>query len=61
MIGDRLDITGARGGLEAAEATLTLRAAIANSDFEDYWHYHLAQEHQRLYPGTARGQCAIGT
>jgi len=56
LIGDRLDITGARWGLQGAEAILTLRAVIANGDYEDYWRYHLACEHQRLYPGTAQGQ-----
>jgi hypothetical protein len=46
LIGDRLDITGARWGLEYAEAILTLRAVIANGDFDYYWRYHLAKEHQ---------------
>jgi hypothetical protein len=58
MIGDRLDITGARWGLEGAEAILTLRAMISNGDFEEYWRSHLAREHQRLYPGTAQGRNA---
>jgi hypothetical protein len=44
LIGDRLDITGARWGLEAAEAILTLRAVITNGDFEEYWRFHLARE-----------------
>ena len=61
LIGDRLDITGARWGLQGAEAILTLRAVIANGDYDDYWRYHLACEHQRLYPGTtprpAHTQC----
>src|SRR5215468_8099240 len=56
LIGDRLDITGARWGLQGAVAILTLRAVIANGDYDDYWRYHLAQEHQRLYPGTTQGQ-----
>ena len=56
LIGDRLDITGARWGLDGAEAILTLRAVISNGDFDDYWRFHLAREHQRLYPGTAQGQ-----
>ncbi len=56
LIGDRLDITGARWGLDGAEAILTLRAVISNGDFDDYWRYHLAQEHQRLYPGTTQGR-----
>jgi hypothetical protein len=60
LIGDRLDISGARWGLEGAEAVLTLRAVISNGDFDEYWHFHLAREHQRLYPGTAQGQYALG-
>jgi hypothetical protein len=57
---DRLDIGGARWGLDGAEAVLTLRAVISNGDFEEYWSYHLAREHQRLYPGTKQGQYALG-
>jgi hypothetical protein len=60
LIGDRLDITGARWGLDGAEAVLTLRAVISNGDFGDYWRFHLAREHQRLYPGTAQGQYTLG-
>jgi len=60
MIGGRLDITGARWGLDGAEAVLTLRAVISNGDFEEYWRFHLAREHQRLYPGTAQGEYALG-
>ncbi|MGH3190191.1 MAG: ISKra4 family transposase, partial [Streptosporangiaceae bacterium] len=59
IIGDRLCITGSRWGLDSAEAVLTLRAVIANGDFEDYWRYHLEREHQRLYPGTAQGQYTL--
>jgi hypothetical protein len=60
LIGDRLDITGARWGLHGAEAILTLRAVISNGDFDEYWHFHLAREHQRLYPGTTQGQYTLG-
>jgi hypothetical protein len=60
LIGDRLDITGARWGLEGAEAILTLRTVISNGDFDEYWRFHLAREHQRLYPGTAQGQYTLG-
>ena len=59
LIGDRLDITGARWGLPGAEAVLTMRAVIANGDFDQYWRYHLAREHQRLYPGTEQGQYTL--
>ncbi|HEV2239687.1 MAG TPA: ISKra4 family transposase [Streptosporangiaceae bacterium] len=60
LIGDRLDITGARWGLDGAEAILTLRAVISNGDFGEYWRFHLAREHQRLYPGTRQGQYTLG-
>ena len=60
IIADRLSIGGARWGLDGAEAVLTLRAVISNGDFEEYWRFHLAREHQRLYPGTRQGQYALG-
>ena len=45
-----MDITGARWGLDTAEAILKLRALHANGDFDAYWKYHLQQEHQRNHP-----------
>ena len=60
LIADRLNLGGCRWGLDGAEAVLTLRAVIANGDFEEYWRFHLACEHQRLYPGTSQGQYALG-
>jgi hypothetical protein len=59
-LGDRLDITGARWGLDGAEAILTLPAVISNGDFDEYWRFHLAREHQRLYPGTTQGDYTLG-
>lgn len=50
LIGDRLDITGARWGLQGAEAVLQLRALTDNGDLDAYWHLHATREHQRLYP-----------
>jgi len=44
-----MDITGARWGLAGAEAILKLRALKANGDFEEYWRYHLAQEHHNVH------------
>ncbi|WP_331719580.1 ISKra4 family transposase [Streptomyces virginiae] len=52
LIADRLDITGARWGLDGAEAVLRLRAVVANGDLDSYWRYHAAREHERLYPAT---------
>ena len=60
IIADRLSLSGARWGLDGAEAVLTLRAVTANGDFEEYWQYHLACEHQRLYPGARQGQYTLG-
>jgi hypothetical protein len=60
LIADRLDIGGARWGLDGAEAVLTLRAVISNGDFEEYWRFHLKCEQQRLYPGVKQGQYVLG-
>jgi len=47
LVKDRMDITGARWGLEGAEAILKLRALITNGDFDKYWQHHLAHERHR--------------
>jgi hypothetical protein len=49
LIKDRLDITGARWGLDGAEAILKLRAIRSNRDFDTYWNYHINQEHHRVH------------
>lgn len=49
LINDRLDITGARWGLERAEAILKLRSINSSGDFEKYWAFHKQQSKQRLY------------
>ena len=49
LIGDRLDITGSRWGVEGAEAVLRLRAVIDNGDFEAYWAFHVRREHDRVH------------
>ncbi|MET7458369.1 ISKra4 family transposase [Streptomyces sp. NPDC005574] len=49
LIGDRLDITGARWGLDGAEAVLKLRAVTSNGDFDEYFTYHVEQERQRVH------------
>ena len=46
LVKDRMDITGARWGLEGAEAVLKLRALAASGDFEAYWAFH--EERERL-------------
>jgi hypothetical protein len=49
LIKDRMDVTGARWGLDGAEAILKLRTLISNGDFDQYWTWHLAQEQQRVH------------
>ena len=49
IVKDRMDITGARWGLESAEAILKLRAVIATGDFDAYWRFHLRREHERIH------------
>ena len=49
LVKDRMDITGARWGLESAEAVLKLRALRSNGDFEQYWCYHRKQERRRVH------------
>jgi hypothetical protein len=49
LIKDRMGITGARWGIDTAEAILQLRALHANGDFDEYWNWHRRREHQRTY------------
>jgi hypothetical protein len=47
LVKDRMDITGARWSLLGAEAVLKLRSLRASGDFDEYWAFHEAQEHER--------------
>jgi hypothetical protein len=58
IVKDRMDITGARWGLEGAEAILKLRAVIASGDFDAYWRFHLRQEHKRIHGAIYREDLA---
>ena len=49
IVKDRMDITGARWGLDGAEAILKLRALNSNGDFDPYWNWHLEHEQQRVH------------
>jgi hypothetical protein len=50
LVQDRMGITGARWGLAVAEAVLKLRAIRTSGDWDDYWRFHLEEEHVRNYP-----------
>ena len=47
LIADRMGITGARWGLDGAQAILRLRAIAANGDLTAYWTWHIQHERQR--------------
>ena len=47
LVNDRLGITGARWGLDGAEAVLKLRALLSSGDFDEYWAFHEEQEFMR--------------
>ena len=47
LVKDRMDITGARWGLQGAEAVLKLRSLRASGDLEDYLHFHSRRELER--------------
>lgn len=51
LINDRLDVTGARWGLQCAEAILKLRSINSSGDFEKYWTFYQKKSKQRLYDG----------
>ncbi len=59
IVKDRMDITGARWGLEGAEAVLKLRALIATEDFDDYWRFHLRREHERIHHARYRDNLVL--
>jgi hypothetical protein len=49
LVRDRMGRTGARWSLTGAEAILRLRALRTSGDFDDYWQFHLAKEHERTH------------
>ena len=51
LVKDRMDITGARWGLQCAEAILKLRSLKVSGDLSAYLAFHFEQEQQRNHPG----------
>ena len=47
LVKDRMEITGARWGLQHAEAILQLRALRTSDDLEEYWTFHRTEEKNR--------------
>lgn len=67
LIQDRMGRTGARWGLDGAEAILRLRSLRSSGDFDEYWQFHIEQEHRRNHSAhyasvpttSARGRPAL--
>lgn len=49
LVKDRLDQSGMRWTVPGAQAVLDLRAVRLNGDWDGYWQFHRARQHQRLY------------
>ncbi|MGH3287061.1 MAG: ISKra4 family transposase, partial [Streptosporangiaceae bacterium] len=47
IVKDRMEVTGARWGLDSAEAVLRLRALHGTGDLDDYLDFHFQQEKRR--------------
>jgi hypothetical protein len=58
LVQDRMGITGARWGLDGAQAMLWLRAIAASGDTSAYWDWHIRQERQRNH--LSRYQDSLG-
>lgn len=60
LVKDRMEITGARWGLDGAEAVLRLRSLRSSGDFDAYWEFHLQQEYERHHASRyANGEVPI--
>lgn len=55
LVKDRMEITGARWGLEGAEAVLKLRSIAKSGEWDDYWDFHLDKERTRNYTSVYKG------
>jgi len=61
VVKDRMNLTGARWGLEGAEAVLKLRVLRANGDFAAYWRFHTAQEKRRVHAARYQNELIPGS
>jgi hypothetical protein len=55
LVKDRMDLTGARWGLDGAEAVLQLRALYSSGDLKEYWHFHNKMELERNHAARYHG------
>ena len=55
LVQDRMGLTGARWGLDGAEAVLKLRAIRTSGDWDAYWAFYVEREWTRNHPHATRG------
>lgn len=56
LIKDRADRSGSRWSSKGVQAVLNLRAVTKNGDWNEYWTYYMASEHERLYDRSSDAQ-----
>lgn len=49
LVQDRMNLTGARWGLQGGEAVLKVRSVDLSGDWDEFWRFHLQREHERNY------------
>ena len=57
LVNARMNRSGARWSLTGAEAILRLRALVKSGDFDDYWTFHEAREHERNHLDAYADRC----
>jgi hypothetical protein len=58
LVKDRTCCSGMKWTRKGVQAVLDLRAVKQNGDWDDYWIYHVKQEHERLYEITKKKMAA---
>lgn len=61
FVKDRFELSGMRWEQSGAENLLRLRAVAENGDWDDYYHFHRQQRHQRLYTSPFPTQGSLET
>lgn len=49
VVKDRMEISGARWGIDGAESILKLRAISKSNDWDEYWEFHTSQANKNIF------------
>jgi len=50
LVKNRMEIAGAKWGIEGAEAILKLRSVVKSADWDSYWKFRVEQNHYNVAP-----------